>query len=556
MTFVYPTGLFGLLSIPVILTIHLLRERRRRYLVSSLRPWSFLEAEVRGALPSHLPLSWLLLFDILVATSLSLAWAQPRLPFSLPERGARQLIVLLDTSTSIRAHDVPPSRFDEARQEALFQLGSLSSRDVGTVIAFDRVARWVGDTRQISLDDLIQRVEALKPVGSGSEVVDALASAQAAVDAELPVEIHVLSDNAYTQPLQTLNDYPVQWHIFGASDDNQAVLDLSAIQVNAARLQVFARVDNFSSQPARRVVTLQVDRNVVDSSTLDMNAGSSTSLVWDLNTNARFVSVALAGGDELLEDDQAVYTLPKTGQINVGLVAENPDPIDRALSAVPGVNLRRLTQQEYTPGTDFDLTVFRGALPNTWPMGNVLVIDPPPDSPLLAIEGKTPIENMPVGVQDPLLNGVDFTGVRWGNAWSLTEIPDFLLPVVRAGKLPLLLEGNTGASHIILLLADLSSGNLLHHPSFPILIANIVQTASQTNWPPSIQVGQSLNLHPATRYGKLRIIPPDGSLVEWIDEYPIQWQDALQPGLYRIEETDQDGRRRSDVAGSECWRPN
>ena len=68
MTLNNPLGLLGLLSIPAILVLHMFRERQNRFVVSSLKPWGFLEAEVHGNKARRIPFSWLLVLDLLAAT--------------------------------------------------------------------------------------------------------------------------------------------------------------------------------------------------------------------------------------------------------------------------------------------------------------------------------------------------------------------------------------------------------------------------------------------------------------------------------------------------------
>ena len=77
MSFNNPLGLLGLVSIPVILALHMFRERQNRYVVSSLKLWDFLEPEVHGNKARRIPFSWLLVLDLLAAIFLSLAWSQP-----------------------------------------------------------------------------------------------------------------------------------------------------------------------------------------------------------------------------------------------------------------------------------------------------------------------------------------------------------------------------------------------------------------------------------------------------------------------------------------------
>ncbi|MEJ2759605.1 MAG: BatA domain-containing protein, partial [Anaerolineales bacterium] len=67
MRFLYPFGLLGLITIPVIIGLHLHLERNRRVLVSSMFLWQFLDAKFQGQKPRFVRFTWLLLLDVSLA---------------------------------------------------------------------------------------------------------------------------------------------------------------------------------------------------------------------------------------------------------------------------------------------------------------------------------------------------------------------------------------------------------------------------------------------------------------------------------------------------------
>ncbi len=117
MTFATPLALLGLLSLPVIFVLHMMRSRSRSYTVSSLSLWSFLDPQVRGARARRIPLTWLLLLDLLIAALLAVALANPQIEVTRRGEEARHTIVLLDVSTSMAAGDEPGSRLQAAAAE-------------------------------------------------------------------------------------------------------------------------------------------------------------------------------------------------------------------------------------------------------------------------------------------------------------------------------------------------------------------------------------------------------------------------------------------------------
>ena len=103
MNFLLPLALLGLLTWPVILILHLLRNRREQLPISSLRLWRDLQQKKHGVLPRSIPLSVMLLLQLLIALALTLGLAQPVFSFLLDQ--PRQTIFILDTTTSMTAED-------------------------------------------------------------------------------------------------------------------------------------------------------------------------------------------------------------------------------------------------------------------------------------------------------------------------------------------------------------------------------------------------------------------------------------------------------------------
>src|SRR5438132_11507852 len=97
MTFLLPLGLLALLTLPIILILHLLRERRRRVAVPSLLHWQNLPRKREGERIRRLPLTLLLLLQLLVATLIGLALGRPQLAGALGG-ASRPVALILDTS--------------------------------------------------------------------------------------------------------------------------------------------------------------------------------------------------------------------------------------------------------------------------------------------------------------------------------------------------------------------------------------------------------------------------------------------------------------------------
>ena len=595
MTLLNPIGLAGLLSLPVILALHLLFQRQRRHVVSSLDLWSFLDMRARGPQARRIPITWILLVDLLIGTLLSLAWAQPRVAIAMPIHGPRHLVILVDVSTSMQARDssLPgaPNRLDQAKGEITALLGSVQAQDVVTILGFGRQARVIADSRQNDLAYLTSRINALQVGESGSALREALALGEGGLDKNLPAEFHIITDGDFA--LENAGElsvfaYPLIWNLVGKSVENQAVIELNATPLGANRTQVFARVANFGSQEVAREAVLEVDGVSVDRAVIRIPADASIPRVWQIPVESGQkpgeVTVSLRGADALPADDLAVIGLHSGGTIRAALVSNNPGPVQQAISAIPGVDFKIILPAEYASAlaqeaTPFDLTIFDNFLPDRWPAGHVLVVNPPAGNGAPAGGGNPPAgapSNAPTGAPslsvqsareipanavvqnpnpDPVVEGIDFNGVRWVRAWSLASPATGFVPLLQANDTPLLLRGEihpaqSERSRVFVLLADLTRGNFTKQAAYPILIANLVEDARRAPLPPGFLTGEPVPLPARGSYQSIQITPPHQAEIQLEQDWPAEWTQTLNPGLYQFRFTRASGETMQFSAGA------
>lgn len=114
MSFLWPQALWLLVAVPVLVVAYEVLQRRRRRGALRLASIDLLRAAQQGAgIRRHLPpLLFLLAIALLV-----LAVARPRATIPLPSE-QRTIILAIDTSLSMRANDISPSRIAVAREAA------------------------------------------------------------------------------------------------------------------------------------------------------------------------------------------------------------------------------------------------------------------------------------------------------------------------------------------------------------------------------------------------------------------------------------------------------
>ena len=132
MTLGLPAALWLLAVLPVIVLLYMLRARRHDVPMSSVLLWQ----RARQDLLVHLPVrrlerSLLLVLQLLTAAVVVLALARPQVV--LPAAGGLATVLVMDTSASMQATDVAPSRFEAARAAALAEV----ARGAGPVMVVD-----------------------------------------------------------------------------------------------------------------------------------------------------------------------------------------------------------------------------------------------------------------------------------------------------------------------------------------------------------------------------------------------------------------------------------
>src|SRR4051794_876330 len=137
-----PLALLGLLFIPAVIAMYLLKLRRDETIVPSTLLWTRLVADVEANAPwQKLRRSLLLLLQILLVILLAMLASRPFL--ERPAGLARDVVLVMDTSASMGATDVLPNRLAGAKAAAIEALRDLPSGGRVSVIAASSSARIV-----------------------------------------------------------------------------------------------------------------------------------------------------------------------------------------------------------------------------------------------------------------------------------------------------------------------------------------------------------------------------------------------------------------------------
>ena len=534
MTLLWPIGLLALLTLPLIIVLHLLRERRRRVVVPSLLHWQNLPQRQTAQRSRRLPLTLLLLIQLLAAALIALALARPQLGNFFGS--TRQLAIVLDTSTSMAAREGSGTRFAQAQSRARAALNSLGSGDRAILVAAGTTARVLATGTGADIPALLATLDTVQPGGTGTDFTGAFTLAQAAFAGQARREILVLTDNGpSTTGLPASVGAALSWQQLGTAQPNRAIVVLAA-RAWGAQVQVYARLANYAPTPFSARIALYADERTLGERTANIAANGETELTWTLPASYATLRAVLDGGDSLPQDDEARLSLAQTRPLAIELVSAAPAALRRALAAVPSTQVTVTAPAAYQPGSQAALTVFDNFLPAAWPAGPVLVINPPIGSTLLSVRaGTTPAKASPLDTRGALLAGLSLAGVDFGPLRSIDAPAGFTAQLAN-GETPLILRGRSDTHDMAIWAFDPSAGNFTTRLAFPLLIARTVRDLTPAPLPQSVLAGAPLVLRPDARATALRIAGPAGE-TSTLPATPLLTLDQLtQPGIYAIEE--------------------
>ena len=488
MPFTTPLALLGLLFVPAVIAMYLLKLRRDESVVPSTLLWTRLVADVEANAPwQKLRRSLLLLLQLLLVIALALLAARPFL--ERPAGLARDIVLVLDTSASMAATDVVPDRLTAAKQVAIEALKDLPTGGKVSVIAADRSARIVvnesGDMSRVR-----QAIEGIPVTQSRGDLGDALELASKLAARSGDAQVLVATDAALAVKPTAKVGAPIKVLAVGRDRKNQAIVALAVrTSPSAVTRSVFVSVANLDLADAARRLELWGDDRLLEVRDVHLDPQARTDVIIDdLPRDVRTVEVRLVGADpavtaapdQLAVDDRAWAVVPPDRTRLILVVGAGDAYLETALSYLPDVELYGVTPADYGPKTErtdgrpWDLIVFEGFLPATLPKSPILAIAPPRTSALGDVAGT--LKDPGIGTIDPdepVLRFVDLSTTHIAEAIKLTT-PSWARTVIPGPRgAPLLYSGTRDGLNQAVLAFEPRRSDLPLQVAFPILIANL-----------------------------------------------------------------------------------
>jgi len=510
MSFLVPGAAFLALTLPAIIALYFLRIRRPTRIVPALNLWPDQIRDRQANVPwQRLRFSWLLLLQLLGAAILVAAAVQPAL--SAGTSLARHSVVLLDVSASMQAHDVTPSRLDEAKREVgalIDQMGSQDRMTLLTVGSTPRIVVSVVGDRQ-ALHNALGQISA---TNGQADLSAALTLAAGLVRPGDDARAYFYGDGI-VGPLRTDASsslpFPAEYHRVGVSGENQ-------------------QAHSFSLE-------WRADGRLVDVRPLTLAAGQAEDLVLPIPTDATLVSAHIASSDVFALDDTVTAIARAPRQFRVLLVTPGNVFMEQALRLRSDIQLDVVAPADYKSSALYAMSIFDRYAPHALPDGPFIVLDPPAGTTLAGGPAVGIGRTRATDAGDPLLTNVDLRDVHIARSQDL-RTSSFGRPLITSLQTPLVLVRDEPFRQALFGF-DLHESDLPLRIAFPILVENL----SEWMLPPSVpshsfHPDEPVTIVPETGATSLTVIRPDSSRRPLATSSIATFGDTDLTGLYTVEQ--------------------
>ena len=369
MRFLYPLGLIGLIGVPLLILIYILRSKYNEQTVASTYLWTLSEKFFKRRNPlSGLTGIISLILQILTVIILSLVLARPI--FVVPD-SASEYCFILDDSGSMntengnktdfeKGKDYIKNAIDDARLGSTYTLISLAG---DTPVIYERIS----DKKLAK--EMLYELECSDGVVSESQ---ALAKAQSYFDENTSTRIYFVTDKDYesSENLEIVN-------ISSQKVTNYSISDVSGTLIDGT-LYASGKVISHTSD-AEITVEMYVNdsKEAADSLKVNLVKGESTDIQLSCRaTSYNSFRLVITNDDNLdIDNEITCYNINSESSYSILVVSETPFFMEAVFDALTDSVIDTMTPAEYNGQGGYGLYVFHSYTPEVLPDAAVWLIN-------------------------------------------------------------------------------------------------------------------------------------------------------------------------------------
>ena len=370
MNFIYPLGLLGLIGVPIVVLIYILKNKYNEQTVPSTYLWILSEKFFKRRNPfSGLTGIISLILQILTVIFVSLAIARPI--FVIPE-SANEYCFILDCSGSMKMTDNgEKTRFEMAKEKIASVIDEAGGGSTYTLVSANAESGAVFER----LTDKKLAVELLESVECTDGLIeegDALAIAQKYYDENRSFVTYFLTDKEYSE----CNGITLV-NLASADAVNYSVSDVEGVLFGG----VLSVTANVTSHTTDDEVTVELYVNGSEAPAdvikvqLTANEPARVELSATLASYDRF-EVRVADDDDLDADNSVIiYNSKSESSYDILVVSETPFFLEAALDALTDSVVDVVEPDDYVGQEGYGLYIFHSFTPDVLPDAAVWLVN-------------------------------------------------------------------------------------------------------------------------------------------------------------------------------------
>ncbi len=523
MGFVNYLALSGLVAIPIIVIMYLLKQKAKEQKVPSLYLWKRASEISLAQKPwQKLKRNLLMFLQILIAFLITMALANP---YFTNQKQMQNYIFVLDNSLSMQATDVLPNRFEAAREEVLNIISTARSGSKFSIIESSTQARIVCS--------YVEKGEALEKLGDISVTSfgnddEKTRNLVSILKTQTQAKVIVVSDRNILDDVETI--------AIGNSKNNVAITMLSHL-VESDRIISLAKVENFGDRKQTCEVGLYADGVLQEIKEAELLPNQTRDVFFtNVNKDAEILNAKLLQNDFLEKDNTAFDVVNRIEKKKVVLVSDGNIFLEKALSLLKSIELYKAAPSEVDTLSGFYLYIYDGITPKKSPTdGNLLVINPPIENSIIKVLGESQLTGISK-TDKTLFEFIDEFDFAISKSKTF-EATDGAVTHVSGDEQPIMVSLERNQQKIMAVGFDLHNTDLPLKKEFPIFMYNIISwfVPEQANANVKNFVGQPIELNILPNASEVSILyPMPSDKLEQLNLPVHVYSDANEQGIYSI----------------------
>ena len=298
MSFLQPLGLLGLIGVPIIIIIYIIKSRFVQKPVASTFIWKRSLKYVKRKIPLSIILSLLLILQILTVVAASLAIARPTIkPFKSNEE-----ILILDASASMQSSFEGKTRFEAAKEKILEEAEGIGSNNRISVILAGTKAETIIERSEDKIN-IRYELEDITCTDGDADVEGALELASKIQELNAGATIKLITDKDYenVEGLEVVN-------IARTGEHNVSILNVTDEQLLTGDYQFTAEVVSYG-RGTECAIGIYIDDDDNDETPLVL-LGSKNIILPNTNMNEGGTVNVIFTPNRLLEETETQIVVP------------------------------------------------------------------------------------------------------------------------------------------------------------------------------------------------------------------------------------------------------